>query len=92
MNGIRIGDDFGDGQLVAYRCNKNFSLVGSNTSYCVAGQWNSTKPICKGGLCYVDEWLSVLIVCIFSIPSLLTTISQGTTVLKVFIFSSFYSL
>ena len=47
-NGVRIGNDFGDGQMVAYRCNANFNLVGSSTSFCVAGQWNSTKPTCKG--------------------------------------------
>ena len=47
-NGVRIGDDFGDGQMVAYKCNENFNLVGSSTSFCIAGQWNSTKPTCKG--------------------------------------------
>ena len=47
-NGVRIGDDFGDGQMVAYRCNEAFNLVGSSTSFCIAGQWNSTKPTCKG--------------------------------------------
>lgn len=49
-NGIRIGGDFSDGQMVAYRCNENFNLVGSSTSFCVAGQWNTTKPTCKGML------------------------------------------
>ena len=47
-NGIRIGDDFGDSQMVAYRCNENFNLVGSPTSFCIAGHWNTTKPTCKG--------------------------------------------
>ncbi|XP_078348042.1 sushi, von Willebrand factor type A, EGF and pentraxin domain-containing protein 1-like isoform X3 [Oculina patagonica] len=46
-NGVRIGDDFGEGQMVAYRCNENFNLVGASTSFCVAGDWNSTKPTCK---------------------------------------------
>ena len=44
-NGIRIGDDFGDGQMVAY---SNFDLFGSSTSFCIAGEWNSTRPTCKG--------------------------------------------
>ena len=44
-NGIRIGDDFGDGQMVAY---SNFDLFGSSTSFCIAGEWNSTRPACKG--------------------------------------------
>ena len=47
-NGTRIGDDFRDGQMVAYRCNPNFNLVGSPTSFCIAGHWNTTKPTCKG--------------------------------------------
>ena len=47
-NGIRIGDDFGDSQMVAYRCNENFNLVGSPASFCIAGHWNTTKPTCKG--------------------------------------------
>lgn len=46
-NGIRIGDDFGDSQMVAYRCKENFNLVGSPTSFCIAGHWNTTKPTCK---------------------------------------------
>ena len=54
-NGVRIGDDFADGQMVAYRCNENFSLVGASASFCVAGQWNSTKPSCKGTMCYHDK-------------------------------------
>ena len=47
-NGIRIGDDFGDGQMVAYQCDSNFDLFGSSTSFCIAGEWNSTRPTCKG--------------------------------------------
>lgn len=47
-NGNRIGDDFGDGQIVAYMCNVNFTLVGARTVFCLAGQWNATKPTCKG--------------------------------------------
>ncbi|XP_073244344.1 sushi, von Willebrand factor type A, EGF and pentraxin domain-containing protein 1-like isoform X3 [Porites lutea] len=46
-NGIRIGDDFGDGQMVAYQCDSNFDLFGSSTSFCIAGEWNSTRPTCK---------------------------------------------
>ncbi|CAH3175599.1 unnamed protein product [Porites lobata] len=46
-NGIRIGDDFGDGQMVAYQCDSNFDLFGSSTSFCIAGEWNSTRPACK---------------------------------------------
>ena len=52
-NGARIGGDFTDGQMVAYRCNENFNLVGSSTSFCVAGQWNATKPTCKGMYLYL---------------------------------------
>ncbi|PFX33865.1 CUB and sushi domain-containing protein 3 [Stylophora pistillata] len=46
-NGTRIGENFGDGQMVAYRCNPTFNLVGSPTSFCIAGHWNTTKPTCK---------------------------------------------
>lgn len=48
VNGKRIGSDFRDGQMVAYRCKPNFNLVGASTVFCVAGQWNATRPTCKG--------------------------------------------
>ena len=50
VNGIRIGSDFRDGQMVAYMCKPNFSLVGASAVFCVAGQWNATRPACKGTL------------------------------------------
>ncbi|XP_068695178.1 sushi, von Willebrand factor type A, EGF and pentraxin domain-containing protein 1-like isoform X1 [Montipora foliosa] len=47
LNGNRLGDDFSDGQMIAFSCDANFSLVGAPVVFCVAGQWNATMPTCK---------------------------------------------
>ena len=50
LNGKRIGNDFGEGQMVAFSCDTDFTLVGPSLIFCVTGQWHATTPICKGML------------------------------------------
>lgn len=50
FNGNRIGNDFSEGQMVAFSCDSNFTLVGPSLVFCVAGQWDATTPTCKGML------------------------------------------
>ncbi|XP_015755086.1 PREDICTED: sushi, von Willebrand factor type A, EGF and pentraxin domain-containing protein 1-like isoform X4 [Acropora digitifera] len=47
FNGNRIGNDFSEGQMVAFSCDSNFTLVGPSLVFCVAGQWDATTPTCK---------------------------------------------
>ena len=47
-NESRIGNDFLDGQTVAFRCDQGHTLIGSQLLRCVAGKWNGVSPKCKG--------------------------------------------
>lgn len=47
-NGSRIGNNFLDGQTVAFRCDQGHALVGSQVLRCVAGKWDGVSPKCKG--------------------------------------------
>ena len=48
MNGNRIGNDFLDGQTVAFGCQPGHTLVGPQVLRCVAGNWDNDLPECKG--------------------------------------------
>ena len=48
VNGNRIGNDFLDGQTVAFGCQPGHTLIGSQVLRCVAGIWDNDLPECKG--------------------------------------------
>ena len=49
-NGYRIGNHFGAGYGVQFKCNPGYFLVGSEVIYCVPYKygvhWNAESPVC----------------------------------------------
>ena len=47
-HGRRLNNDFQDGKLVSFECNRNYDLLGSKTITCNGGVWSDNTPQCKG--------------------------------------------
>ncbi|KAK3730051.1 hypothetical protein QZH41_009571, partial [Actinostola sp. cb2023] len=50
-NGVRLGTNFKHGQIVRFRCNKDFRMSGSSFIICSNGQWNNDSPKCYNERC-----------------------------------------
>jgi len=52
-NGFAVRDAFfnrvvNHGVQITYRCNENYTLIGSATQECNNGHWTNSRPSCKG--------------------------------------------
>ena len=48
-NGLRTGDKFTEGNVVDFKCNTNFKLIGSPRLMCqIDGKWSDRRPECAG--------------------------------------------
>ena len=47
-HGNKIGQNYGHGKTVRYRCNSGYTLEGEDRLTCDDGRWNLNMPRCKG--------------------------------------------